>query len=256
MAKTPGVGYDPRNFGLTIARWLSKTPPTSRSHAIDFSVDPWAGGLTNEKFEARYGPGSGFGPTGRHKWLGFDNEHKVNFVRPALEELFQKFPSELGGSDPASFDGHATDLEVEDCAATNHTGMVVRARSLLKWEGTPENPIVVSDPTQPERFTRPNVLGLWEDSFFNLTPIGGPVDPPVDPPTDPPSRFINRFLEKVVWDDFLHYFSKRIAWPIAAALSRHPEVQAESLENWLHHVDAHPSSKTFLELKAKYDPAG
>jgi hypothetical protein len=252
MAKTPGVGYDPRNFGLTIARWLSKTPPTNRSHAIDFAVDPWAGGLTNEKFEARYGPGSGFGPTGRHKWLGFDNEHKVNFVRPALEELFQSFPNELGGSGPSSFDGHATDLEVEDCAATNHTGLVVQARSLLKWQGTPENPIVVSDKTKPERFTLPSPLGLWEDNYFNLTPKGSGGSE--EPPAEPPSRFVHKFLEKVTWDDFLHYFTKRIAWPIAAALSRHPEVRAEALENWLHHVDAHPSSKTFLELKAKYDP--
>jgi hypothetical protein len=67
---------------------------------------------------------------------------------------------------------------------------------------------------------------------------------------------VNTFLEKVTWDDFLRYFNKRIAWPIAAALSRHPEVRSESLENWLHHVDAHPSGKTFQELKAKYGSGG
>ena len=37
---------------------------------------------------------------------------------PVLEELFQNFPNELQGSDPSSFDGRATDLEVEDWLAT------------------------------------------------------------------------------------------------------------------------------------------
>jgi len=176
--RAPGVGFNPQGLAQLVSRYWVRDPQTGalsqRSFVIDFSVlDALSNGT---EFERRWGPGS----FSRLKWVGPDNELTTT-VATAMQWAFTNQPALLGVASTGAFDGQPTQLEVIDACATGYGTQIVVAYAQATWPGgSPDRPIVISDPTKPRGdFSAPNPY--WPLTIYYHNKFRGflPVSPQV-----------------------------------------------------------------------------
>ncbi|HEY3568534.1 MAG TPA: hypothetical protein VGP73_11435 [Thermoanaerobaculia bacterium] len=165
----PGVGYDPKARGLTVASYeLDALGSPFLSYSIDFSArpdlvgarpDPYAFNLADPAviaaFERRWGPGTA--STRLKRWAGPGNE--VRYVlRDALVWAFNNRPELLGG-DTTNRTGTPTEVEITDMQAVNDNSLYYAYFKAALPGFLPDNRIVICDPTKPQGdFDVPNTF--------------------------------------------------------------------------------------------------